>query len=165
MPDGQTQQFDGQTPVAGYTLFHGKDGKSFYLKGENLSDSDIASRVATLRGQSSPAYRQATDPNAAPGNIQFRTGGPVSNVRGLDLTNPDTFIGSLKALAEAAKAPPPAAQDTGVWAGIKRNTVGMVAGVYHALSDPATPQERADLLKKVVEEKAWQKAHGYDPNQ
>ncbi len=42
-------QFDGVTPVRGYTLFRGKDGRSFYLKGENLSDSEIASRVAALR--------------------------------------------------------------------------------------------------------------------
>ncbi|MFI5057550.1 MAG: hypothetical protein ACHQLQ_05145 [Candidatus Acidiferrales bacterium] len=55
--------------------------------------------------------------------------------------------------------------DTGVWAGVKRNTVGMVAGLYHALTDPATDQEKAQLMKKVQDEKAWQTAHGYDPNQ
>lgn len=43
-------QFDGQNPVTGYTLFQGKDGKSFYLKGEGLSDEDVTSRVAKLRG-------------------------------------------------------------------------------------------------------------------
>jgi hypothetical protein len=55
MPNGQEQQFDGQNAVPGYTLFQGKDGKSFYLKGENLSDSEISSRVAMLRGQSQPS--------------------------------------------------------------------------------------------------------------
>jgi hypothetical protein len=50
MPDTQ-QQFDGQNPVSGYTLFHGKDGQNFYLKGENLADDEIKSRVAKLRGQ------------------------------------------------------------------------------------------------------------------
>ena len=57
MADGQQtgQQFDGQNPVPGYTLFHGKDGTNFYLKGENLPDTKIAQRVAALRGQSQPA--------------------------------------------------------------------------------------------------------------
>jgi len=40
----------------------------------------------------------------------------------------------------------------------------MVAGLYHAFSDPPTEQEKAALLQKVQEEKAWQAAHGYDPN-
>lgn len=55
--------------------------------------------------------------------------------------------------------------ETGVWAGVKRNTVGMVAGLYHAFTDPATDQEKADLMQKVQDEKAWQKAQGYDPNE
>jgi hypothetical protein len=49
MPDPQAQ-FDGKNPVSGYTLFQGKDGKSYYLKGEGLSDSDVMQRVAKLRG-------------------------------------------------------------------------------------------------------------------
>ena len=57
-----------------------------------------------------------------------------------------------------------AAPETGVWAGVKRNTVGMVAGLYHAFTDPATDEEKADLMQKVQDEKAWQKTHGYDPN-
>src|SRR5262245_3166233 len=48
MANGQ-DQFDGKNPVAGYTLFLGKDGSSFYLKGENLAESDIKARVAKLR--------------------------------------------------------------------------------------------------------------------
>ena len=66
MPDPQQQQsqFDGQTPVAGYTLFRGKDGQSFYLKGEGLSDAAIASKVATLRGASLGVSQGAPDANA-----------------------------------------------------------------------------------------------------
>jgi len=56
-------------------------------------------------------------------------------------------------------------QDTGILAGLYRNTVGMVAGLYHAFTDPPTDQEKAQLMKKVQDEKAWQTAHGYDPNQ
>jgi hypothetical protein len=163
MPNGQEQQFDGQNAVPGYTLFHGKDGMSFYLKGENLSDSDITSRVATLRGQSSPSYQQATNPNAAPGNIQTRPGSPVSNVSGFDISSREGFIDSLRRIAQAAQAPPP--PETGVLAGIKRNTVGMVTGLYHALADPPTDLEKTQLMQKVQAEKAWQTAHGYDPNQ
>jgi len=56
--------FDGENPVAGYTLFHGKDGQSFYLKGDNLSDSDIATRVAQLR-------TGTQQPGATPGAAQI----------------------------------------------------------------------------------------------
>ena len=65
MPDpGQQQQFDGQAAVPGYTLFQGKDGQSFYLKGEGLSDSVIASKVAAIRGASPGAALGAPDANA-----------------------------------------------------------------------------------------------------
>jgi hypothetical protein len=43
-------------------------------------------------------------------------------------------------------------QQTGVLASVKRNTVGAIEGIYHALTDPATDQEKADLLKKVQDE-------------
>ncbi|HEV2522590.1 MAG TPA: hypothetical protein VGT24_09430 [Candidatus Acidoferrales bacterium] len=39
--------------------------------------------------------------------------------------------------------------ETGIWAGVKRNTVGMVAGLYHAFTDPATEQEKQDILAKT----------------
>lgn len=58
----------------------------------------------------------------------------------------------------------PAKPDSGMWTGIKRNTVGMIAGLYHAFTDPATDQEKAELMQKVQTEKEWQRAHGYDPN-
>jgi hypothetical protein len=65
MPNGATQtQFDGQTPVPGYTLFQGKDGQSFYLRGEGLSDSVIASKVAAIRGASPGVAQGAPDANA-----------------------------------------------------------------------------------------------------
>lgn len=73
--------------------------------------------------------------------------------------NPDPS--TLKPVSGGANASQP---DTGVLAGIKRNTVGMVAGIYHAFTDPPTAQEKADLMQKVQDEKDWQKAHGYDPN-
>jgi len=89
MANGDTQtQFDGQTPVSGYTLFHGKDGKSYYLKGENLADSDIAQRVATLRGDSQPAM--------APGSYQARKGGPILNAN--DSTLHSGILGVQNAL-------------------------------------------------------------------
>lgn len=51
MAEPQQAQFDGVNPVSGYTLFHGKDGKSYYLKGDNLSDDEVTARVKTLRSQ------------------------------------------------------------------------------------------------------------------
>src|SRR5262249_5493765 len=130
-----------------------------------LSDGDISSRVAMLRGQSSPSYQQATNPNMAPGNMQTRPGGPVTNARGFDLSSPENFKSSLAKLAGASQPQPAAPAETGVLAGVKRNTVGIVTGLYHALADPATDQEKAQLMQKVKAEKAWQVAHGYDPNQ
>lgn len=35
--------------------------------------------------------------------------------------------------------------DRGVWAGVKRNTIGMVKGMYHAAADAATPEEQAAI--------------------
>jgi hypothetical protein len=65
MPDpGQQHQFDGQTAVPGYTLFQGKDGQSYYLKGEGLSDTVIASKVAAIRGASPGVSQGAPDANA-----------------------------------------------------------------------------------------------------
>lgn len=75
MPDPQQSQFDGQTPVSGYTLFHGKDGTNFYLKGENLADDDISQRVSKLRGQTAPA---ATQPAAAPTTQAPDSGFPLA---------------------------------------------------------------------------------------
>lgn len=43
-------------------------------------------------------------------------------------------------------------KETGVLAGIKRNTVGVVSGLYHAFTDPPTEQEKSDLLQKIREE-------------
>jgi len=53
--------------------------------------------------------------------------------------------------------PPPAAPqkpETGVLASLKRNTVGAIEGVYHALTDPATEEEKAQILSKIREENA-----------
>jgi hypothetical protein len=44
--------------------------------------------------------------------------------------------------------------DTGVWAGVKRNTVGAITGLYHAFTAPATDQERNELAAKVDEANA-----------
>jgi len=80
MANGDTQpQFDGQTPVSGYTLFQGKDGKSYYLKGENLSDDDITQRVATLRGDGG-ASTNGQQSSMMPGSYQTRPQGPILNV-------------------------------------------------------------------------------------
>ncbi len=58
------QQFDGINPVPGYTLMLGKNGQSYYLKGEGLSDSVIASKLAEIRGASPGVSQGAPDANA-----------------------------------------------------------------------------------------------------
>jgi hypothetical protein len=75
---------------------------------------------------------------------------------------PPSSSGDVFSQIHAQNQPPP--EETGVWAGIKRNTVGVISGLYHAFTDPATDQEKAQLAQKVQDEKAWQTAHGYDPN-
>jgi hypothetical protein len=47
------------------------------------------------------------------------------------------------------QAPATPRPDTGVLASLKRNTIGAVAGVYHALTDPVTPEESTQLLQKI----------------
>lgn len=58
--------------------------------------------------------------------------------------------------APTTPPPSPAQPETGVWEGVKRNTVGMVAGLYHALTDPATDQEKQELLTKLNAKNAAQ---------
>jgi hypothetical protein len=62
-----TQQFDGQSAVPGYTLFKGKDGINTYFKGENLSDQDLSAKVAKIRGQSPQPQQQSAQPNLQTG--------------------------------------------------------------------------------------------------
>jgi hypothetical protein len=71
--------------------------------------------------------------------------------------NPDPS--TLKPVSGGATA---SQQETGVWAGVKRNTVGLVTGLYHALADPATDQEKQELLAKIQAEN--QQSGTTDPN-
>jgi hypothetical protein len=43
----------------------------------------------------------------------------------------------------------PVNPDTGFIAGVKRNTIGAIAGLHHAFNDPATDSEKADILAKI----------------
>jgi hypothetical protein len=53
-----------------------------------------------------------------------------------------------------AQAATPAPQPTGVLAAGKRMTVDALTGMYHAFNDPATDQEKADVLAKIRAENA-----------
>jgi hypothetical protein len=68
----EQQQFDGQSSVPGYTLFQGKDGQNFYLKGEGLGDDEIKQRVSTLRSKAGaqPAPPAQATPEAIEKNKQ-----------------------------------------------------------------------------------------------
>lgn len=61
---------------------------------------------------------------------------------------PDAEPASPISSAPVSIAPDPDG-DTGIWAGVKRNTVGAVTGIYHALTAPATDDEKQELLDKV----------------
>lgn len=43
---------------------------------------------------------------------------------------------------------PDSTPETGVWAGVKRNTVGAVNGLFHAFADPATDAEKQEIKSK-----------------
>ena len=102
-------KFDGQNPVSGYTLFHGKDGKSYYLKGENLSDEDVSSRVAKLRGPSGidvDELQQRTLGQARATAARPITAGELNNPASpnFDRSLPGSFEGHPENVAEYVPA-------------------------------------------------------------
>jgi hypothetical protein len=117
MPNGQPN-FDGQNPVAGYTLFQGKDGQSYYLKGEGLSDAEVAQRVATLRAgsqQSAPDTRQplskvlgnmtaamSGQPQTTPGGQENFDAGRAAGMKSAALTAATEGLGSALAAPTVA---------------------------------------------------------------
>lgn len=48
----------------------------------------------------------------------------------------------------------PPADETGIWAGIKRNTVGAAQGLFHAVTDPATEEEQQHFKDMAAKEGA-----------
>src|ERR1700736_4266168 len=48
----------------------------------------------------------------------------------------------------------PPAEETGIWAGVKRNTVGAAQGLYHAVTDPATDEEQQHFKEIAAKEGA-----------
>src|ERR1700736_2328097 len=48
----------------------------------------------------------------------------------------------------------PPAEKTGIWAGVKRNTVGAAQGLYHAVADSATDEERQHFKDIAAKEGA-----------
>jgi hypothetical protein len=76
--------------------------------------------------------------------------------------NPTHFYNSATKSIEPLPAVPSAVpaglqgapQPTGALAGVKRMTVDALTGVYHAFSDPATEQEKADILQKIRNDNA-----------
>ncbi len=79
--------------------------------------------------------------------------------------DPNTFSPIGESGARTQGSTKQAEPDTGVAAALKRNTVGVITGLYHALTDPATDAEKVQLKQKVDEERAWQLRHGYDPKE
>jgi len=57
----------------------------------------------------------------------------------------------LKPISQGSDSTATPAPETGVWAGVKRNTAGMVMGIYHAFSDAATPEEQSAISKKITD--------------
>jgi hypothetical protein len=96
---------------------------------------------ASLSRQRSPVSASSS-PASAPGP-------DYSHVQ----LDPSTFspIGGNHSGAQGSQAE---TQETGILPALKRNTVGVITGLYHAFSDPATEQEKAEILQKVRDENA-----------
>jgi hypothetical protein len=97
------------------------------------------------------ATQQASDkfqdlPAKDPSHVRFQaTDGSVHDVPSQYLSRAKQIDPNLKILDSPNGDP----EDRGVTAGIKRNTVGVITGLYHAFTDPASDQEKAELLQKV----------------
>jgi hypothetical protein len=86
----------------------------------------------------------ATDPYAAIATpIQSAT--PVASAAS-DSSDPYASIATPIPPPEASSTP---ASDTGILAGAKRNTVGLIEGLYHAFTDAPTEQEKAEIKAKI----------------
>jgi hypothetical protein len=102
-------------------------------------------------GTSTYAAQQASDrfqnlPAKDPSHVRFQaTDGSVHDVPSQYLSKAKQIDPNLKILDSPNGDP----EDRGVTAGTKRNTVGVITGLYHAFTDPATDQEKAELLQKV----------------
>jgi len=106
-----------------------------------------------------PDPQQQQSPSQQPPPIDFSSiGGRSVTAAPIDFSSigGKPISASAQRSSQTAVAPPAdtAAPETGIWAGVKRNTVGMVSGLYHALTDPATDQEKAELKQKVDEANA-----------
>src|SRR5262245_3969807 len=74
-------------------------------------------------------------------------GKPVPSSGPIDFSD----LGGKPVAASTGQNNPP---ETGVWAGVKRNTIGLVQGLYNAFTQPATDEEKQQLLRKVKEANA-----------
>jgi hypothetical protein len=97
------------------------------------------------------AAQQASDkfqdlPAKDPSHVRFQaTDGSIHDVPSQYLSRAKQIDPNLKILDSPNGDP----EDRGVGAGLKRNTISVITGLYHAFTDPATDQEKAELLQKV----------------
>src|SRR5260221_119688 len=140
MPGTQQPQFDGENAVSGYTLFHGKDGKSYYLKGENLADADITQRVQKLRSAQPP------DTGTDIADLQRRTLQQARNYGGKPLNNAvseQNFVDSMGQIPGTHPSDPSDIPAVRAVQGVKEIGRGNVSKGAHqvigAVGDAATP--------------------------
>jgi hypothetical protein len=89
------------------------------------------------------------DQNQAPAFDPNASYQAVQTVQPVQSTQPVQQTPAFNPNADYSPAPKP---DTGVLSSLKRNTVGVVQGIFHALTDPATEQEKQEILDKIREQ-------------
>src|SRR5271170_857680 len=94
--------------------------------------------------QSSASSAPLTEADAASGDFANQQASQTQTAR--DLAQPTHVLLNGKIQ--------PINQSTGAVAGVKRNTVDALTGLYHAMRDPATEQEKAEILQKIREQNA-----------
>jgi hypothetical protein len=111
-----------------------------------MSDTQLqAAGVAPGANNSASSAPQGADPFAALG----ATPAPAPTPKTQD--DPFAALGATPAPAPT-RATPTAPPATGFVAGVKRNTVDALTALYHGFNDPATEQEKADMLSKIRDE-------------
>jgi hypothetical protein len=88
-------------------------------------------------------------PMQDPWSVVAQTPAPQTTATPAPASSPASPGSDPWAVVAQAPAQSSQPQDIGVLAGVKRNTIGAVEGVYHALTDPVTPEETVSLRQKI----------------
>jgi hypothetical protein len=134
-----------QTPLD----FSDLGGKPIAPASTGIDFSDLGGKaIAPATTQPNPASEAEMFQATTGAPAQPKTAGDIGAVT----HRYDSASGKIVPVPAGLQGPPQPVQPTGVVAGLKRNTVDALTGLYHAFNDPATDQEKAEILNKIREE-------------